>query len=98
MPPVIVVFPDCFTAFGTQYIRSSAIGNYADYLNLELVPFVDDNFRTKAESAPRFFGKSSGGYGALTLAMGYPKIWGGIASLVAIPTSTSSTAVIGLQY
>ncbi len=82
MPPVIVVFPDCFTAFGgTQYINSSAIGNYADYLNLELVPFVDDNFRTKAESKHRgCFGKSSGGYGALTLAMGYPKIWGGIAS------------------
>jgi hypothetical protein len=39
MAPTIVVFPDCFTAFGgTQYINSSAIGNYADYLNRELVP------------------------------------------------------------
>ena len=82
MPPVIVVFPDCFTAFGgTQYINSSAVGDYADYLNQELVPFVDENFRTKAESRHRgCFGKSSGGYGALTLAMRYPKIWGGIAS------------------
>jgi enterochelin esterase-like enzyme len=82
MPPVIVVFPDCFTSFGgTQYINSSAIGDYADYINFELVPLIDQQFRTKAEANHRgCFGKSSGGYGALALAMSYPKIWGGIAS------------------
>lgn len=81
MPPAIVAFPDCFTAFGgTQYINSSAIGDYADYLNLELVPFIDANFRTKAGRDHRgCFGKSSGGYGALTLAMRYPKVWGAVA-------------------
>ena len=47
MPPVIVVFPDCFTRLGgNQYINSSAIGHYADYLNQEIVPFVDSEFRT----------------------------------------------------
>ena len=31
MGPVIIVFPDCFTALGgNQYVNSSAIGNYAD--------------------------------------------------------------------
>ena len=45
--PVIIVFPDCFTAFGgNQYVNSSAIGRYADYLTRELVPFVDREFRT----------------------------------------------------
>ena len=40
MGPVIVVFPDCFTALGgNQYVNSSAIGNYADYLTRELIPF-----------------------------------------------------------
>ncbi len=33
MGPAIIVFPDCFTALGgNQYVNSSAIGNYADYL------------------------------------------------------------------
>src|SRR5687768_13040177 len=33
MGPAILVFPDCFTALGgNQYVNSSAIGNYADYL------------------------------------------------------------------
>src|SRR3954470_25030804 len=45
MGPVIIVFPDCFTALGgNQYVNSSAIGNYADYLTKEIVPFVDDEF------------------------------------------------------
>ena len=82
MAPAIVVFPDCFTAYGgTQYINSSAIGNYADYINTELVPFIDREFRSKATREHRgCFGKSSGGYGALMLAMRYPKIWGGVAN------------------
>ena len=32
MGPVIIVFPDCFTAYGgNQYVNSPATGNYADY-------------------------------------------------------------------
>ena len=32
MGPVIIVFPDCFSALGgNQYVNSSALGNYADY-------------------------------------------------------------------
>ena len=49
MGPVIIVMPDCFTALGgNQYLNSSAIGRYADYLTRELVPFVDREFRTLA--------------------------------------------------
>lgn len=82
MPPVIVVFPDCFTCLGgNQYINSSAIGQYADYLNLELIPFVDNQLKTLASREHRgCFGKSSGGYGALRMAMDYPQYWGGIAN------------------
>ena len=82
MPPVIVVFPDCFTRLGgNQYINSSAIGHYADYLNQEIVPFVDSEFRTLASAAHRgCFGKSSGGYGAMRMGMAYPEIWGAIAN------------------
>ena len=55
MGPAIIVFPDCFTALGgNQYVNSSAIGDYADYLTREIIPFVDREFRTLAEPrAPR---------------------------------------------
>ncbi len=81
MGPCIIVFPDCFTALGgNQYINSSAIGRYADYLTRELIPFVDREFRTLAAREHRAcFGKSSGGYGALIHAMKYTKYWGAIA-------------------
>lgn len=82
MGPVIIVFPDCFTALGgNQYINSSAIGNYADYLVKELIPFVDREFRTLASREHRgCFGKSSGGYGAIIHGMKYAKHWGAIAN------------------
>lgn len=82
MKPVILVFPDCFTALGgNQYINSSAIGRYADYLTQELVPFVDREFRTIAGREGRgCFGKSSGGYGAMVHAMKYPECWGAVAN------------------
>jgi len=81
MPPVILVFPDCFTRLGgNQYVNSSAIGRYGDYLVKELVPFVDRELRTLASRDHRgCFGKSSGGYGAIVHAMKYAKTWGAIA-------------------
>jgi hypothetical protein len=82
MGPVIVVFPDCFTALGgNQYINSSAIGHYADYLTHEIIPFVDGQFRTLPSRDHRgCFGKSSGGYGAIIHAMKYSNYWGAIAN------------------
>jgi len=81
MGPTIFVFPDCFTALGgNQYVNSSAIGDYADYLTMEIVPFVDKEFRTLASRDHRgCFGKSSGGYGAILHGMRYASTWGAIA-------------------
>jgi enterochelin esterase-like enzyme len=80
MGPAILVMPDCFTALGgNQYINSSAIGDYADYLTKEIIPFVDGEFRTLASREHRgCFGKSSGGYGAIIHGMKYPKYWGAV--------------------
>lgn len=82
MAPAILVFPDCFTALGgNQYVNSPAIGDYADYLVREIVPFVDREFRTLASREHRgCFGKSSGGYGAMLHGMKYPHTWGAIAN------------------
>ena len=52
--PMIAVMPDCFTYYGgSQYINSTATGNYEDYLTEEIVPFVDGNFRTDRQIAIR---------------------------------------------
>lgn len=78
---MIVVCPDAFTSLGgNQYLNSSAVGNYADYIMDELIPFVDENYRTEPGHRHRgVFGKSSGGYAALMLAMMYPEQWGAVA-------------------
>jgi S-formylglutathione hydrolase FrmB len=81
MGPMIIVFPDCFTALGgNQYVNSTAIGDYADYITRELIPFVDRQFRTLGSREHRgCFGKSSGGYGAILHGMKYARYWGAIA-------------------
>ncbi|MFU8831560.1 MAG: alpha/beta hydrolase [Wenzhouxiangella sp.] len=82
MPPVIVVFPDCYTSLGgNQYVNSPALGPYADYIVDELVPAIDQAFRTTGEPAGRaVFGKSSGGFGALHLAMEKPGVFAAVAN------------------
>src|SRR5205823_4175291 len=82
MGPAIIVLPDCFTALGgNQYLNSTAIGNYADYLTREIIPFVDREFRTYADREHRgCFGKSSGGYGSMIHGMKYTKYWGAVAN------------------
>jgi enterochelin esterase-like enzyme len=82
MGPVIIAFPDCFTSLGgNQYVNSSAIGRYADFLLDEVIPLVDREFRTLASREHRAcFGKSSGGYGAMIHGMKYTRHWGAIAN------------------
>jgi enterochelin esterase family protein len=81
MPPVIAVLPDCWTLYGgAQYINSSALGRYEDYLLEEIIPYVDASYRTLSDSAHRAIaGKSSGGYGAIVQAMRHPELFGAVA-------------------
>ncbi|MBC7900616.1 MAG: esterase [Saprospiraceae bacterium] len=80
--PMIAVMPDCFTYYGgSQYINSTATGNYEDYLTSEIVPFVDGNFRTiRDKNARAVMGKSSGGYGSLIMGMRHADIFGLVCS------------------
>ena len=91
--PMIAVMPDCFTHFGgSQYINSSATGRYEDYLIEEIVPFVDENFRTiKNKNSRAVMGKSSGGYGALIMAMRHADVFG-------LACSTSGDCYFDLCY
>jgi enterochelin esterase family protein len=79
--PMILALPDCFTHLGgSQYVNSEGLGRYEDHVVRELVPFVDRTFRTLPEARHRgVAGKSSGGYGAVTLGMKHPDVFGAIA-------------------
>jgi enterochelin esterase family protein len=80
-PPVIVAAPDCFTRVGgSQYINSSAVGRYEDYLVDEIVPFVDAHYRTLPRGRWGVFGKSSGGYGSIVLGMRHPDVFCALAN------------------
>ncbi|MBI3913664.1 MAG: esterase [Chloroflexi bacterium] len=76
--PMILVMPDCFTRIGgSQYINSSATGNYEDHVVKEIVARVDQKYRTQADRDHRAaMGKSSGGYGSVILAMRHPDVFG----------------------
>ncbi|MFT7167300.1 MAG: putative esterase [Paracoccaceae bacterium] len=68
----ILVMPDAFTRLGgSQYVNSSAVGQYADYVADELPAFIDDQYAT-APKRRILCGKSSGGFGALHLSMTKP--------------------------
>jgi S-formylglutathione hydrolase FrmB len=81
MPPCIVVMPDCMTRYGgSQYLDSAAFGNYETHLVRELIPFIDSKYDTLRGGGHRaVLGKSSGGYGAIRLAMRHPETFGAMA-------------------
>lgn len=79
--PAILVVPDCFTRLGgSQYVNSSAVGAYEDYVMEELLPLVDAELPTDP-GRRGVIGKSSGGYGALRLAMRHPGAFRGCAAI-----------------
>ncbi len=74
MPGVIYAMPDCMTYLGgSQYVNSSAVGDYEDYVVNELVPFIDKEFRTTGQRG--CVGGSSGGIGSFSLAAKHPDVF-----------------------
>lgn len=81
MPPCVVALPDCFTKLGgNQYINSTAMGRWDDFLLQEAVPLVEAKFGCGGKGRRGCFGKSSGGYGAMAQAMLHPDFWAAAAS------------------
>jgi hypothetical protein len=80
--PAIVVFVDAWTSLGgSQYVNSPGTGRYHGYLCDDVVPFVDERYRTDPVRERRAIqGKSSGGYGALITPMLRPDLFAGLAS------------------
>ncbi len=78
LPPCVVIFPDPFTRYGgSQYLNSSATGDYEDYVTGELVPWAREKFGAGlSASRTAIAGKSSGGYGAFVLSARHPHLFG----------------------
>ena len=81
-PEAILVLPDCFTRLGgSQYLDSPAVGSYQSYLCDDVLPRVDQHYRTLPHAGARaIVGKSSGGFGALRMGIDRPGLFGVIAS------------------
>src|SRR6201987_3908468 len=81
-PPAIAVFVDAWSKYGgSQYVDSPGTGNYHSYICNDIVPFVDERYRTLDGAAHRgIMGKSSGGFGAFITPMLRPDLFGGLAS------------------
>jgi S-formylglutathione hydrolase FrmB len=77
-PPAIVVCPDasCENFLGSYYLNSVLNGNYEDYMILDVIGFIDNNYRTKSDKNFRMItGASMGGFGAVHLTVSYPDLF-----------------------
>src|SRR3954452_9245844 len=79
VPPMIVVMPDGWSSYGcVQWVDSPVTGNFEQYVIRDVVPFVDNAYRTIPTPASRgVFGFSSGGFGSWNLASKHPRRPGG---------------------
>ncbi|HUT92733.1 MAG TPA: alpha/beta hydrolase-fold protein [Thermoguttaceae bacterium] len=63
------------------YANSETNGPRGDALVRELIPYIDQNYRTVAAPTARFVtGHSSGGWSSLWLQVSYPEVFGGVWS------------------
>jgi enterochelin esterase family protein len=82
MPPCVVVMVDGMTALGgNQYVDSPAVGPWARHVTEELVPWAEETLPVLRGREHRgVFGKSSGGYGALMMALEHAETFAAAAS------------------
>lgn len=71
----LIVLPDTMTSYyGNQFINSSAVGNYEDFIVRDVVNFITREYGRRGMG---LFGKSSGGFGSYTIASKHPETFGG---------------------
>ncbi|NKE59680.1 enterochelin esterase [Lentzea sp. PSKA42] len=81
-PGCVVVYVDAWTSYGgSQFVDSPGTGRYHSYLCDEIVPWVDEHYRTIPDRESRAIaGKSSGGFGAMITPMLRPDLFGALAT------------------
>jgi enterochelin esterase family protein len=96
IPPLIIIMPDgTGTQIGnSQYVNADTVHqNMMDFIALDLVSFVDAQYRTQPDRSARIIaGNSTGGYGALNIAFHYPQLFATIISLSGYNSPIADTA------
>lgn len=79
IPPMIIVMPDGKVTFYVNDYRGK--DRWEDMFVKEFIPFIDSEFRTRAQKEFRgISGLSMGGYGALMFSMRYPELFSACAA------------------
>ena len=77
LPPVIVVNID--VREGLVLLNSAVFGRWEDFVVDELIPFIDEEYRTIPLPQGRaLMGHSTGGYGAMLLPLLHPGVWSAV--------------------
>ncbi|MGC8645299.1 MAG: alpha/beta hydrolase-fold protein [Thermoplasmata archaeon] len=75
----LIVLPDTMTSyFGNQYVNSEAVGNYENFIAKDVVRFINREYGKRNIG---IFGKSSGGFGAYTIAAKHPDAFRGFVDV-----------------
>lgn len=70
------------SANGSFYVNSTVTGLWEDYVIKEVIPFIDDNYRTISKAAARgITGFSMGGYACVNLGLLHPDVFSSILAL-----------------
>ena len=80
---MIIVMPDGSNKYGGSFfLNSELIGNYEDYIAIEIPNYIDKKYRTIRErDACAIAGASMGGYGSMALAMKHPEAFSAVVAL-----------------
>ena len=79
MLPAVVAMPDCYTRFGGNQYVNGGMGDYADFINKEVLPLVESVYQCGGKGRRGITGRSSGGYAAIIYGMLYSDVWSAIA-------------------
>ena len=79
---IYVMVGGCNALGGSFYVNSPVTGNWEDAIATDLVAFVDGAYRTLPAAASRgMAGHSMGGFGALSIAMHRPDVFGAVYAM-----------------
>ena len=78
-PMIVVTVTGANELGGSWYTDSPATGNWEQAIVTEIVPYIDAHYRTVASAHGRgIAGHSMGGYGAFTIAVRHPDVFGSV--------------------
>ncbi len=80
---MIIVTPDAASSYGvTMYTNSPVHGDYEEFIAVDLVNYIDNEFRTIPDKQHRYIaGHCQSGYGALRIIMNHPDVFSKVAAM-----------------